>query len=239
MKYFIGYDPREKLSFAVCRHSIKQHCKHELIAPIVLRTVRKLGLYTRKHIRKDGQLFDVISDAPMSTEFAISRFLTPHLAGYSGYAVFMDCDQMFTCDPLPTIKNAIESQPGKAVYCVKHNHEPCNTVKMDNQLQTLYMRKNWSSFMVFNCAHRENKEIINIINEVPGRDLHRFSWLRDDQIGGLPISCNYLVNHSELSDGEKPVNIHWTEGTPELPGYERTEYAKDWNETFNNWVEIG
>ncbi len=239
MKYFIGYDPRERVSFAVCRHSIRRFSRMSPVKAIILEDVRKAGLYKREHIRKDGQLFDVISDAPMSTEFAISRFLTPLLADYNGYAVFMDADQMFMSNPKPIIGKAISEQPGKAVYCVKHHHEPVNTVKMDDQLQTLYRRKNWSSFMVFDCQHPKNREIANIINLVPGRDLHSFCWLDDDDIGELPTSLNYLVGHSQLPGGELPVNIHWTDGTPELAGYENTDFSGEWREMLNDWVRVG
>ena len=59
---------------------------------LVLSDLERMGIYNRPWERRDnGQLWDVIKDAPMSTEFACSRFLTPILAK-TGWAVFMDCD---------------------------------------------------------------------------------------------------------------------------------------------------
>jgi hypothetical protein len=41
---------------------------------------------------------------------------------------------------------------------VQHDYKPKEKFKMDGQQQTLYPRKNWSSFVVFNCAHPSNKK---------------------------------------------------------------------------------
>lgn len=90
----------------------------------------------------------------MSTEFAISRFLTPHLAG-RGLALFMDCDMLVRSN-LTSLFLDLETGD-KAVYCVKHQYNPTGNEKMDGQLQTRYVRKNWSSFMIFDCNHPANK----------------------------------------------------------------------------------
>ena len=47
----------------------------------------------------------------------------------------------------------------KAVYCVQHDYKPKEKHKMDGQQQTIYPRKNWSSFIVFNCSHPSNKKL--------------------------------------------------------------------------------
>src|SRR5690242_12332845 len=88
---YIGYDPRESEAFAVCRHSIQRFAPDIPIHAICLDDMRAAGLYWRPTSQRDGKLWDDISDAPMSTEFAISRFLTKELAG-EGWALFMDCD---------------------------------------------------------------------------------------------------------------------------------------------------
>jgi len=170
---WIGFDPREADAFAVARYSINRH----LITPIPIRGVvlselRARGLYTRPTSRKDGRLWDEISEAPMATEFACSRFLVPHLAG-SGWALFMDCDMLIGTDLLKLFSLA---DPSKAIMVVKHNHhQPPEGVKMDGQAQTRYARKNWSSVMLFNCDHPANQALTTeLVNSVPGRDLHRF-----------------------------------------------------------------
>src|SRR5262245_22820640 len=77
---WIGYDPREAEAFAVCRYSIARHTIGLPIHALCLDELRDAGLYWRPTSKRDGKLWDDISDAGMSTEFACSRFLTPLLA---------------------------------------------------------------------------------------------------------------------------------------------------------------
>ena len=90
---WIGFDHREAQAFAVCRHSVDRRLTQQIrIRGLVLSDLERMGIYNRPWERRDnGQLWDLISDAPMSTEFACSRFLTPILAK-TGWALFMDCD---------------------------------------------------------------------------------------------------------------------------------------------------
>lgn len=236
LNIYIGFDSREPASFAVCRKSIEDNSHNDIgIRGLVLRDLRDRGFYKREHVKRNSQLYDVISDAPMSTEFAITRFLVPQLNSFQNWAIFMDSDMMFRVNPL-NIFNEIENQPNKALYCVKHKHNPVNTVKMDNQQQTLYHRKNWSSFMLFRCDHPSHRKIAPLINAVPGRDLHRFCWLEDDEIGDLTPDWNYLVGHTVLPEGVQPKVIHWTDGSPEFPSYENVEYADEWRKTLIKWA---
>ncbi len=115
----------------------------------------------------------------------------------------------------------------KAVYCVKHQYKPVLGIKMDGQIQTAYARKNWSSVMAINCDHSANKALnLELVNTVPGRDLHRFCWLEDDQIGELPLEWNYLVGVSQ--ENVDPNIIHFTLGVPDMSGYEDQPFADEW-----------
>ena len=167
----------------------------------------------------------------MSTEFAISRFFTPILAR-EGWALFMDCDMVARTN-LTRLFDALD--PRYAVYCVKHKHIPHESVKMDNQAQLQYARKNWSSFCVFNCDHPGNKRLtLEMLNTLPGRDLHRFCWLDDDEIEGLGVEWNYLVDESESLVA--PKVLHYTKGGPWMEGYEDCPYAEDWWEGLRMWA---
>ncbi|TGQ95408.1 hypothetical protein EN851_07780 [Mesorhizobium sp. M8A.F.Ca.ET.208.01.1.1] len=229
---WIGFDPREADAFAVCRHSIHRY----LIAPVpvrgvVLSQVRARGLYTRPTSRREGRLWDDISGAPMATEFACSRFLVPHLAG-SGWALFMDGDMLARTDLQRLFALA---DPDKAVMVVKHDHRPRETVKMDGQAQTLYARKNWSSVMLFNCDHPANAALTpELVNTLPGRDLHRFCWLDDAEIGALDPQWNFLVGHSDPEID--PAIVHFTDGTPAMAGYEDCAYADEWRAELERWA---
>lgn len=240
---YIGFDPREATSYSVCKHSIQMNHVWKVdgtriqIHPIVLDHVREQKLYNRIHDVKDGQLYDRISDAPMSTEFAITRFLVPELNRFNGFAVFMDSDMILRAD-IADILHEVEEDPGKAVYCVKHSHNPKNAVKMDGVIQTLYKRKNWSSVMVFDCSHEKHQVLPELVNTVPGRDLHAFSWLEDDEIGELSKDWNYLVGHTELGRGVEPKIVHWTDGSPEFPDYRNAEYSNEWFALLKDWVRL-
>src|SRR5690349_9446256 len=94
---YIGYDERESEAFGVCRHSIRRHSPDIPVKAIEIGDMRDAGLYYRSTSRRNGQLWDDISDAPMSTAFAISRFLTPILAR-DGWALFIDCDMLARTD---------------------------------------------------------------------------------------------------------------------------------------------
>ena len=74
---------------------------------------------------------------------------------YQGWAVFCDCDFIFLEDISKLIKNLDNS---KAIYCVKHDYTPKEKHKMDGQKQTIYPRKNWSSF-IFLIVHIQVQKI--------------------------------------------------------------------------------
>lgn len=240
---WVGFDSRHAAAAAVCRHSIERRLTQPIpVRGVVLDNLQRAGVYTRPIERRpsDGgvleQLWDPISDAAMSTEFAISRFLTPWLAG-SGQALFLDCDIV---SRINLVKLFDQFDPKYAVMCVKHQHKPVETTKMDGQTQTVYPRKNWSSVMLFNCDHPANAGLtVDLINTVPGRDLHGFCWLEDDQIGELHPRYNYLVGHTKLYEPmskESPAVIHWTDGYPLLRGYENAEYADVFFAELNSWA---
>lgn len=233
-KIYIGYEPREAEAFAICRRSFRQRLSIPIqIKGISLYRARQLGLYWREHERKQHQLWDKISGAPMSTEFAITRFLTPILA-QTGFALFVDCDMLARQNVARIFDLA---DPEKAVMCVQHEHNPTETVKMDNQVQTRYSRKNWSSVMLFNCDHPSNQKLtLEMINTLPGRDLHRFCWLEDHEIGALPPQWNYLVGHTVLPEGVEPAIVHFTDGIPSMDGYENVEYAGEYIDQREAWV---
>lgn len=229
---WIGYDPRESDAFAVARSSARRRTNIPIpIHGIVLPDLRAKGLYWRPTSRKEGRLWDDISEAPMATEFAVSRFLTAHLAE-EGWALFMDADMLVRKDLCRLFDQADKS---KAVMVVKHNHQPPEGVKMDGQAQTRYARKNWSSVMLFNASHPANKALtVDLVNTVPGRDLHRFCWLDDDLIGELDVSWNWLVGHSDPS--VEPNIVHFTDGVPSMPGYENSPYAGEWWSELHRWA---
>lgn len=235
---WIGFDPREADAFAVCRHTIRRHLTRPIpVRGLVLSQLQRDRLYKRPIEYRQGAevdrplMWDPISDAPMSTEHANSRFLVPHLAR-SGWALFCDGD-MLVRGNLARLLDGLDRH--FAAYCVKHKFAPAAGVKMDGQAQTAYPRKNWTSFIIWNCDHPSMRRLtVDMINTLPGRDLHRLCWLEDGEIGELDARFNFLVGHSDPAI--EPVVVHFTEGTPAMPGYENVPFADEWRAAREHWA---
>ena len=217
MKVFIGWDSREDIAYQVCRKSLLKHASIPLdIQPIKQSELLERNLYCRE------------TDPLSSTEFSFTRFLTPYLAGYDGWAVFMDCDFLLRGD----IAGLMDYADGaKACFVVQHDYRPFEKVKMDNKAQHQYPRKNWSSFMFMNCSHPEVKALTpDVVNRESGMFLHRFEWLKDESIGSLPIAWNYLEGWYTRDHCPNPIAVHFTRGGPWFRDYMEVEYAREWLE---------
>lgn len=210
---FIGYDSRESQAYDACVNSInKNSFSSYSIHALKISHLRELGIYTREE------------DSLSSTEFSFSRFLIPYLLNYKGWALFCDCDFIFLED-LENLFSIIDDK--YAVMCCKHNYNPKGTLKMDGKTQHLYPRKNWSSLVLWNCSHPSNKHISpEIVNTQTGQYLHRFSWLRDEEIGSIPIQWNWLVGWYKEPENGTPKGLHFTEGGPWFDNYKDCEYSE-------------
>lgn len=239
-KVYIGWDRCQTTAWDIAACSLKQNASKSVSAlPLSYVGLKASGLYKRPTQRKGARLFDTLSatssyDGAMSTEHAIARFFIPHLVS-EGWALFTDGDVLFRGDVLPLFRGV---SPTRALYCVQHNYVPSNSTKMLDQVQTKYHRKNWSSVMLFNCNHPAHKRLtLDMLNTVPGRDLHRFCWLEDKEIGSLHHVWNYLVGHTKIA--EEPKIVHFTEGLPNMKGYENCEYAEEWRSYGKICSEVG
>lgn len=219
---YIGYDPREEDAYAVCESSLRRHASCEL--NIIKLDRSKLPMFDRPFRMNGVQSVDMKDGKPFSTEFSFTRFLVPYLQNYEGYAIFCDCDFLFTED-ISKLFDGLD--PQAAVHVVKHHQEVGEKTKMDGVSQGSYMRKNWSSFVVWNCGHPSNKHLtLDVVNNQSGRWLHGLWWLQDEEIASLPIAWNYLAG---ISQGEtSPKAIHYTLGVPSMAGHENCEFAELW-----------
>jgi hypothetical protein len=221
-----GWDEREAIGYSVAEFSaIRRTTQPIIFQPLMQKALRYKQYYWRPHEIRDGKLWCPISEAPMSTEFANSRFLIPWIAK-TKFVLFCDfADMLFVADPAELFALA---QDRYAVMVVKQHHVPRGTVKMDGQEQTQYERKNWSSVVLWNIDHPANGRLtLEMVNTLPGRDLHRFCWLTDIEIGELPAEWNYLVGKDHVRD-TPPKLLHYTEGIPTMPGYEDGPWADAW-----------
>lgn len=224
LKVFVGYDPREDIAYQVCKHSIEKRSPNAVVKPLIQKELREQGYYDRP------------IDKLASTEFTFTRFLVPELSNFNGWAMFMDCDMILQTDINELFAQADDKY---ALMCVKHDYTPKEGIKMDGQAQTVYPRKNWSSVMLFNCSHPSNQEInVELVNDpkITGKYLHRFSWLKDDEIGELSPEWNWLAGwYKEPEDG-KPKLIHYTEGGPWFENYRYCEYHSEWKQELQEMM---
>ena len=213
---FIGVDPRERAATNVLIDSLYQLSSAPLaITPLVTPQLESQGLYWRAR------------DPKQSTAFSFTRFLVPHLMGYQGWAIFMDCDMLARGDIAELW--ALRSEQF-AVQCVQHEHMPSETVKFLGEVQSAYPKKNWSSLMLLNCS-RCTKLSLDYVNTATGLELHRFHWLDGDhEIGAIHEGWNHLVAVQNPAKAEAAPLLHWTLGGPWFKA-QRTmggELAAEW-----------
>jgi len=209
---YVGYDPREAAAYHVFSQSIIAKAS----VPVALHPLHKPML--------DG--FDGQKDG--TNAFIYSRFLVPYLQSYRGWAVFCDGDMVCTED----IARLWEQRDlTKAVMVVKHDYQTKNPRKYigtgleaDN---ASYPRKNWSSVVLWNCGHYSNQILSpEFVAKSPGSLLHRFQWLKDDQIGELDPSWNALVGEQDISGASL---LHYTLGIPGIQYYQHFPGAEHWH----------
>ena len=216
---YIGYDPKEDTAYEVLKFTIERISgKNIRVVPLRKDLLELTGMYRRKSELIKGQPYDIIDGRPFSTEFSFSRFLVPALNLYEGKALFMDSDMYLRADVNELFEMCdMDYYP---VWCVHHDYNPKNKTKMDGKEQHQYNRKNWSSLIMFNCGHSENRKLTpEVVNTQTGRWLHGFGWLPDKEadIGRIPEEWNWLDGHSPEDMDAK--NVHFTTGGP---------WFKDW-----------
>jgi lipopolysaccharide biosynthesis glycosyltransferase len=221
LKIYVGWDSREDIAWQVCRHSILRHTSGEVeIYPLKQPTLRELGLYTR-------------DTDQAATEFSITRFLTPYMAAHAGWSIFVDCDFLVSRD-ITEIYDLLDDS--KALYCVQHDYTPANDIKMDGKQQTVYPRKNWSSFMAFNGAHPDVKALTpEVVNNQGPAYLHRFSWTNDANIGALPLEWNFLESEYKKPD-RQPMCVHYTNGGPWFDNWQDVDYGQEWRDARDKYL---
>ena len=221
IRVFIGYDDREAAAFGVLSHSIHARSTEPVsIAP--LRLSELSGIYKRAR------------DPLQSTDFSFSRFLTPHLCGYEGWAIFMDCD-MLVLDDIAKLWRLRDQR--YAVQVVKHVHVPKEEVKFLGAVQTKYAKKNWSSVMLMNCG-KCMALTPDYVNAASGLELHQFKWLEGDHlIGEIPPAWNHLVGYDPPRRDASLV--HYTIGGPYFEAYRDCEYAREWFAERDAMLRVG
>lgn len=245
LNVWIGYDSREAITSDVASFSIRKRTKSPThIQYLKHRDLRKSGHFTRSWVTigATGDWIDTTDGKPFSTEFSHTRFLIPALMKYKGWALFMDSDMVFMSD---IAKLFAMTDDSKAAMVVKHSHHVRDSLKMDGRAQLAYHRKNWSSFVLWNCEHPLNRQLTaDRVNSMKGTDLHAFNWLPDSAIGTLPFSYNYISGVSPpissiKGPGNVPDVIHYTEGGPWFENCREVPYADLWLSEYDSYQRSG
>jgi len=230
MKVYVGWDQRDATAYQVCKKSILDNASIPVeVIPLKDWELRQRGCYWRAYrVDPKGQMWDDRDGKPFSTNFSFTRFCVPWLADYKDErVVFCDADMLWRADIAELM---VEADKEAAVSCVQHDHRPEETKKMDGVLQTVYARKNWSSFMVINPSKCQSLTPYAINNQ-SGSWLHSMCWT--DDISGLPEEWNWLNGWS--SPDLDPKVIHYTLGTPDMDP--NVSYAGLWWDAAANTGE--
>jgi hypothetical protein len=144
---------------------------------------------------------------------------------YKGWALFMDGDMVLR-DDISKLWDLRDER--YAAMVVKHDYRTKSKVKYFGSRNEDYPRKNWSSLILWNCGHPLNRTLTpEFIEHASGAVLHRFSWIPDEAIGGLPIEWNWLPD--EFGANEEARLIHFTLGTPCFHDYADAPMAGEWH----------
>ena len=210
IKIVIGFDQREAVAYHTFCQSIIEHASIPVsFTPLAMTTLKG---YKETHVDK-------------SNDFIYSRFLTPYLNQYEGWAIFADGDMICQAD----IKEMWDLRDeSKALLVVKHDYKTKAYQKYLGNINENYPRKNWSSVILWNCKHPKHKILTpDFVANQTGKYLHRFSWLDDNDIGDLPKEWNWLA--IEYPENRKAKLIHYTLGTPCFKDYKDTEMSDIWH----------
>ena len=214
IKIVIGFDQRESVAY----HTFCQSIIEKVSSPVSFMplAINNLSDYKETHSDK-------------SNDFIYSRFLTPYLNQFNGWAIFADGDMICQAD----IKELWDLRDDtKALLVVKHDYQTKAHRKYLGNINENYPRKNWSSVILWNCGHPKHKILTpQFIANQTGKYLHRFSWLNDDEIGELPKEWNWLA--IEYPENKEAKLIHYTLGTPCFEDYKNTEMAELWHSAYN------
>ena len=236
MRVYIGWDESDDKAFGVAVDSLRKHASIKVeVIPIYDTMLRERGLYKRKTYLIDGQKYDRFDGKAYSTRFSFARFGSILLERENGtgedWILYTDPDVLWRADIAELLEIA-HQEDGYAVMCVHHNHQPVEIVKLVDQIQTTYPRKNWSSVMLIRPSLCRGMTI-QALNTWRGAQLHALEFVENAYIGSLPEEWNWLVGVSPTIDPSPqkkivPKLVHFTLGTADMPGRSNDDYAAEW-----------
>lgn len=215
IRLFTGFDKREALGHSVFCHSVIRRVSQAI-------SITPIG--------------ENVSGTDGTNAFTLARFKIPELCEYSGWAIWMDGSDMLCLEDLANLWELRDET--KAIQVVKHDYEPSQCLKyLGTAMQAEnkpYPRKNWSSVMLINAEHKANLGMT--LDGFGGEFYHRFGWLKDDEIGSLPLEWNHLVSEPNQCREIQVKIAHATNGGWWLPYYSNTSFATLWRAELHDML---
>ena len=86
--------------------------------------------------------------------------------------------------------------------------------------------------VIYNCDHPSTQKLTSkVVETASSKFLHRFEWLKDEEIGDLPREFNFLVEE-QPKPKKLPSNIHHTLGAPILRKKQNVDYTSYFKDEF-------
>jgi lipopolysaccharide biosynthesis glycosyltransferase len=217
----VGFDQKEAVAY------------HVLCQSIIERTTEPVSIIPLA----EGMFEDVGTDG--TNAFTLSRFLVPYLCDFSGWAIYADSDMLLRDDLANLWAQREKFTFDKGVAVVQHEYKtrfhskyvgtPMEAPNLD------YPRKNWSSLILWNCGHMANRVLTpEFVKEKGGKYLHRFEWLKNEQVGKLDSTWNHLIGETQYT---RSSLFHYTLGIPGIPYYADEPGALPWHQTLISALE--
>lgn len=216
LRLFVGHDPREEVGSHVFVSSVLQHAS----GPVQI---------THLHLPALESIFGA-KFAQGSNSFTTARFLVAALCDFAGpAAVFVDGADMLCRGDITKIADGTDW--GSPVSVVKHRYATRNPRKYrgtEMEADNLdYERKQWASVMVIQPSHFcWRKLTAEKVAQMSPLDLLQFKFLRDEQIGELSSTWNWLADEHGPNPDAKLV--HFTAGVPGIPAHADVAHADEW-----------
>lgn len=211
IRIFLGYDKREAIAHYVCQQSILDNTKSEVS-------------------------FHPVTGDPRngSNAFTFARYLVPHRCRFQGTAIFMDGDMLVRGDIAELDEYARKAPFG--AHVVKHDYKTKHATKYLGAPNVDYERKQWASVIAWDCAFYPNRVLTpDFVHKQDPMYLRQFRWLKDEQIGELPMAWNRLVMEQELEPDDRLR--HFTIGAPCFAEYADCDGADEWHQTLTRVME--
>lgn len=220
---YVEHTDGDILAQQVCCYSLRINQRRAQIVPLRHKDLRSEELYQAKEHGPD-----------------LTRFLIPMLQGYQGWAVFCESDMIWDQDVAQLFELCDDRY---AVMVVRHDYEKFRTKRNhDKTFPTAEQRHDWSSLILWNCAHPSNRILDSrLVTEDMAQWLHQFGWLKSREIGNLDSRWNWLVGWQDIGPSR---SISFAVAKPEVRDMliERNHFYDSGRQRFQvsdeEWEEI-